>query len=152
MNRLAPSVRLMRMVAVSTPDACWRWTGGMGSWGYGSFWLNGANMNSSRAAYLLLVGPIADGLVVCHACDNPACCNPSHLFLGTQGDNVRDCNRKGRGNGQFPPGDAHPRHFAKLTATNVTEAKALYASGVTQTEIARRLKVSSSRISRLVRA
>lgn len=148
-GRLDAIKRLLRFIDRRGEDECWPWIGGMGSWGYGSFWLEGRNWNASRAAYKLLVRD-PGAFTVCHRCDNPPCCNPHHLFLGTQGDNVRDCNQKGRGNGQFESG-THPRHNAKLNATKVAQAKALYASGVKQTEIARRLGVNSSTISRAVR-
>jgi hypothetical protein len=51
---------------------------------------------SHRAAWKLTHGPIPDGLQVLHRCDNPPCCNPAHLFLGTQQDNIADMHKKGR--------------------------------------------------------
>ena len=107
-------------------------------------------MNASRAAYLLLVGPIPPNQVVCHSCDNPVCCNPGHLWLGTQGDNVRDCNIKGRAKGNFVGAD-HPRHTAKLTPDMVASARRMYAAGITQTAIAKQMGVHSGTISRAVR-
>lgn len=68
-----------------------------------------------RAAYLLCVGNIPDGMFVCHSCDNPRCCNPKHLFLGTQQDNVDDCVAKGR----HSHGERHPR--AMLTEDDVRQ-------------------------------
>lgn len=130
---------------------CWPWTGVIGTWGYGSFWFRGCNRNASRVAWVLTHGDIARDVVVCHKCDNPACCNPAHLFLGSQGDNVRDCNRKGRARGTFKS-DGHPRHMAKLSDEQVREAKHLFESGsLSQSEIARRMGVHSSTISRAVR-
>lgn len=75
---------------------CWPWQGGRNRQGYGRFKINGLDRLSHRMAYRLARGEIGDGLLVCHACDEPSCCNPSHLFLGTQRDNIIDAERKGR--------------------------------------------------------
>lgn len=57
---------------------------------------DGPIIGSARFSWELHNGPIPDGLVICHHCDNPRCVRPTHLFLGTQGDNMRDCIQKGR--------------------------------------------------------
>jgi HNH endonuclease/Helix-turn-helix domain len=141
-----------RRVDTRGADDCWDWTGPLNRYGYGSTTWKNRGHNASRLAWILTHGDPGD-MVVCHTCDRPICCNPSHLFLGTQGDNVRDCNRKGRGKGQFSDGASapHPRYTAKLNPALVSQAKNLYASGVSQTEIGRRLGVHSSTISRAVR-
>lgn len=76
---------------------CWEWQGATSEKGYGKFKLNGAVMRTNRVAWILANGMISDALHVLHRCDNPACCNPAHLFLGTNQDNVNDRERKGRG-------------------------------------------------------
>lgn len=58
---------------------CWLWQGEMNRNGYGRVWVNGKRLMSHRVTYELLVGPIADGLVLDHLCKNRACCNPEHL-------------------------------------------------------------------------
>lgn len=146
-----PLYRLLAKIDKRGHDECWPFTASIGTWGYGSFWLDGKNLNASRAAYILMVGPVGEGLVVCHTCDRPACCNPRHLFLGTPGDNVRDCQRKGRGRAHFERGKIHPRYVAKLNAETIAEAKRLYASGVSQTELGRKYGVHSSTLSRAIR-
>ena len=78
------------------PDACWEWMGARAPWGYGNAWISGVSRSAHRAAWEAVHGPISDGLWVLHRCDNPPCCNPAHLFLGTQADNMRDAARKGR--------------------------------------------------------
>lgn len=138
-------------VAVGKSGDCWPWTGSINTWGYGSCQLDGKIMNASRAAFISTHGYHPEGLVVCHTCDNPACCNPSHLWADTQANNLADCRRKGRASGTFPAGAKHPRLTAKLTPEMVSEARRLYATGVAQTEIARLFGVHSSSISRAVR-
>ena len=136
-------------VSIRGPDDCWPWMGGLNRWGYGACQYQGKATNASRAAYLDENGPIADGLVVCHRCDNPACCNPRHLWADTQANNLADCRRKGRM--RYATGERHHRTGAKLTPEMVKEARAMYASGISQSEIGRRWGIHSSVISRAVR-
>lgn len=75
---------------------CWLWTGALFVVGYGKFKQDGKDVYAHRFSYEAHVGPIREGLHVLHTCDNPVCVNPDHLFLGTQGDNNRDCVKKGR--------------------------------------------------------
>lgn len=131
------------------PDECWPWTGSVNRWGYGDCTHDGRRLNASRAAYLVTFGAIASGLVVCHKCDNPVCCNPAHLFAATQAENLADC--RGKGRARYRTGATHHRATAKMTDDMVREARRLYASGVSQSEIWRRWGVHSSVISRAVR-
>ena len=82
------------------PDDCWLWTGASGE-GYGRFKIAGYLYSAHRIAYTLEKGPIPrgdgyHGFVVMHSCDTPACCNPAHLSVGTNRDNVQDMVAKGR--------------------------------------------------------
>ncbi len=74
------------------PNECWPWTGGSFQHRYGIF----NKLRTHRIAYFLTHGIVPDGLSVLHRCDNPPCCNPNHLFLGTQADNMHDKRNKGR--------------------------------------------------------
>ena len=80
----------------STPDQCWPWTGPTLRDGYGQFNVGGTSYRAHRVAWELTNGPIPDGLEVLHACDNPPCCNPAHLSVGTHAENVADAKRKGK--------------------------------------------------------
>jgi hypothetical protein len=91
--------RFMRRVVVS--DDCWGWNGGRHGWGYAVAALrtnSGAikMFRGHRLCYLLWIGEIPPRMFVCHKCDNPPCCNPAHLFLGTPKANTHDMVRKGR--------------------------------------------------------
>lgn len=89
-----------KKVDIRSGDACWEWKSAKNSTGYG---LHGIKIDGKgrcflahRVAWVLRNGQIPAGMCVCHRCDNPSCVNPAHLFLGTNLDNVRDMDSKGR--------------------------------------------------------
>jgi hypothetical protein len=103
MEHLTPAQRadaLARFEAKFIPEpnsGCWLWTGGTSGYGYGHFSLPVRGCRTAhRAAWTLYRGQIPAGLHVLHKCDVRCCVNPSHLFLGTHSDNMRDMVRKGR--------------------------------------------------------
>ncbi len=90
-------------------DECWTWTGGTSNKGYGSFWDGERKVGAHVYSWDLHNEDGHGGHFVLHACDNPPCVNPSHLFLGTNGDNVKDMWKKDRGYSYFkerPPRNA----------------------------------------------
>lgn len=129
-------------------DACWLWTGALVRKGYGNMFWDGRSRTASRISYELAYGAFDESLLVCHACDNPGCVNPKHLFLGTDKDNFDDMIRKGRG--RFLRGSAIGT--AKLTDEKVVEIRERYAAGgITMQELGAEYGVVKQLVSGIVR-
>jgi|SRR6187399_337570 len=147
------------------PDACWIWTGGILKNGYGQFGIRRLKerhtLYAHRVAYFLAYGVDPGGLQVCHKCDVKLCVNPAHLWLGDQGQNVRDAVAKGH----MQTGDKHfyRRHpelvqrgeqrgkAAKLKEADVIEIRRMFATGMYfQYEIAEMFGVCQTNISMIV--
>lgn len=124
---------------------CWEWTGRKDKDGYGRTRYNVKPYRSCRASkmsYELFIGPFPEGMQACHKCDNPSCVRPSHIFPGTQSDNMRDAVAKNRKQGVRGENNYH----AKLTDKQVVEIKGLIKEGVRVHLIAQRFNVSDSAI------
>lgn len=98
MKRDTLAKRFWEKVNILGPNECWEWTAkAKTSFGYGRMTNGrGVHLKSHRISWTLSYGPIPDGMCVCHKCDNPGCCNPAHLFLGSKKDNTKDMMAKGR--------------------------------------------------------
>lgn len=83
-------------VKKSSKNKCWLWQRAISKQGYGTLSRNRLPFGAHRMAWILTNGEIPNGLFVCHRCDNPPCCNPHHLFLGTHKDNMVDRQNKGK--------------------------------------------------------
>jgi hypothetical protein len=137
---------------VHKAEGCWEWKAGLSA-GYGNFWTPefGVVTRSHCVSYMIHFGEIPNGLFVCHTCDNPKCVNPSHLFLGTNADNMADCAAKGRINNPamhgLTKGTGNGRH--KLTEDQVQEIRKLWPTH-TKSSIGRKYGVSQTVISHTI--
>lgn len=127
--------RLWSHVDRGGADECWPFTASLGSTGYGRLTVDGRLTKAHRIAYELVHGPIPDGGCVLHACDNPPCCNPAHLRVGTQAENTADKLERDR----QPRGIRH--WGAKLNDEKVREMRRLRDEGLTFKAIGRRFRV-----------
>lgn len=115
--------------------------------GYASLQFNRVHYLAHRFTWLIHRGPIPDGLMVLHTCDNRPCCNPDHLFLGTHQDNMDDAKAKNR----FKPplGEAHGQ--SKLKTKQVLNIiRLVTVEGLSQSAVARRYGVHQCNVSRIV--
>jgi hypothetical protein len=103
-------------------NGCINFTGARSRFGHGELGFKGKKYRAHRLSYETHIGTIPDGLVVCHRCDNPACINPKHLFLGTQADNLADARQKGRMKTPNPRGERHG--LSKLTSSDIIKIRA----------------------------
>lgn len=117
-------------------DGCWEFTGARDQRGYGRINVNDQAILAHRVAFDLVVDDIPSGMFVCHHCDNPACINPDHLFLGTNQDNINDMVSKRR----HTYGERNG--MAKLTEVQVVEIKQQLTNGVARRKIADTYDVS----------
>ncbi|MCC3246639.1 HNH endonuclease [Methylocystis sp. WRRC1] len=144
---IADRQRFHRKYERKGPDECWPWKAATSGFGYGRFKINGRLYSSHRIAYSLSKGRIPSGggwhgIEVLHSCDNPACCNPAHLSIGTHAENVADMDAKGRGNRRGSP--------RKYQVTPDICAKIL-ASGAPATELEKSLGIPMKTINRVRR-
>lgn len=157
--------------SVLKTDTCWLWQGKITGRGYGRFALGDTGkFQAHRFAYELTYGPILPGLFCLHHCDVRTCVRPDHLFLGTQGDNMRDMVQKQRHGSvihpeRVPRGEMHPRRLhpeqfvrgeqsphAKLTESQVREIRHLRATEqLSYVRLAARFGVSPTLIIHIVK-
>lgn len=139
-------IRFVKRIKIQEGNKCWLWTGKPkgGNNNYGSFYIEGKAWLSHRASYHLFVGLIGDKHVL-HKCDNPLCVRPSHLYLGSHSDNMRDMRNKHR----WQPMRGSQHGMAKLTEYDVKRIKKLLSNGVSGVTIATQFSVSKHMISKI---
>jgi hypothetical protein len=130
-------------------NGCWEWLGGRDRKGYGKYTMYRKDLRAHRMSYQLFNGPVPDELCVLHTCDNPPCCNPNHLFLGTHLDNAKDRDLKGRWRSNPRIGSTSP--FAKLKETSVYEIRRLERLGFSTRKLGRMFGVSSTTIQGIIK-
>jgi hypothetical protein len=129
--------RVWNKVLIETSEGCWIWMGTTNKDGYGQIYINYKLHLAHRIVYLLHTKRFPTDNVL-HTCDNPPCCNPKHLFEGTQNDNVQDMKVKKRAarlNGVNNPN-------SKLTNIQLEEIERYFSIGVLRSEIAKLFKIS----------
>ena len=120
-------------------NGCWEWQGALSRLGYGHFKYQGKTAIAHRIAWQLVCGEIPNGLCVLHACDNPKCVNPNHLFLGTMKDNTQDMMNK-------------QRHAYKITGGDAAIIRCRYAEGgITHREIAEEYGLARAHVSAIIK-
>jgi len=140
---------IKQRTVVDESTGCWEWTQNKTSQGYGNATFKTKTWKAHRLSYTAFIGDIPEGLVVMHSCDNPSCCNPQHLSVGTQKDNMDDMVRKGRSNIGHTHNQGSKCGVAKLKEEDVLKIKELLAKGVSQREIAEKYNVKQPTISQI---
>ena len=139
------------MEKVNKTESCWLWTGGTYIKGYGNFWDGSRQISSHRFSYKYFIEDIPKGMCICHKCDNVACVNPTHLWLGTQKQNLQDMYSKKR-NRPLNTYTSGSKHFnAKLSNIDVKTIRDVYTTGrFSHRELARKFHVSKTIITNIL--
>lgn len=134
-------------------NECWEWQGAATPKGYGVMCsgLSRRNVYTHRFAYAKAFGLPAEGLFVCHRCDNPRCCNPAHLFIGTALDNAQDMVSKGRWRGNKLQPDQRIREQRKRHRAEVLQQAGAENGWASASEIARELGLTPQAVSKNAR-
>lgn len=136
--------RRFRAFYLQAENGCWIWTGGFDRGRYGQFYISQFKVAAHRVSYALRHGPIAEGLIVCHKCDDPTCVNPDHLFLGTDLDNNADRSAKRRTHQPFGSVESYRKLSEEQVRTILTDGRSARA-------LAREFGVSSNTVSKIRR-
>lgn len=140
--------RFHNSYTINSTTQCWEWNLALSVDGYGRCYFNNVNVRAHRLSYELHYGTFPRHLSVCHKCDNPKCVNPTHLFLGTVQDNMKDKRVKGRSkginrgvlNGSAKLSDEDVETIRHLATTNLYQWQIASIFNITQSHVCRILK------------
>jgi HNH endonuclease len=138
-------LRLQKNIEIDEKN-CWIWCAGKHKQGYGQVGIRGKSQLVHRITWEIYKGKIPEGMKVCHKCDVTSCCNPDHLFLGTQNDNVKD----GIGKGRYKNRDISKNRRNKLNFLQVQEIKKLHEEGMTRKELEKMFNVGQTCIAKIL--
>lgn len=159
----------------ASKEGCWGWNGSTDKDGYGLFTLGGKALRAHRLAFALACGEIPSGMVIRHSCHNPNCCNPDHLSIGTQQDNIRDMIEAGRQFSELrnkPKSSAHTQKIGasvkayrarlkaegkphsgrrKLTDDQVRQLRSRYSAGSKLIDLSREFGLCKTAVARIAK-
>lgn len=142
--------RFWSKVEIQEPTKCWPWLGHKSALGYGRIDIRGhGHFLAPRIAYFISTHHDAGHLNVLHKCDNPSCCNPAHLFVGSNQDNVNDREAKGRNKVCNVDNRGIRNRGAKLTETDVISIRR-EATSSSHDELSRKYSVNRATINRII--
>jgi hypothetical protein len=127
--------RFWSNVKIGRDDECWPWQSHLDGHGYGIFFIGQKRFAAHRIALTLSIGGLNAALNSCHSCDTPICCNPRHLFAGTQADNIQDMIRKGRDGCLTKNKLSGDRHWMRKKPELIARGERANKSALTEADI-----------------
>lgn len=138
--------RLWSRILIASDDECWEWQGCRERQGYGRIWYGDGGVLTHRLAYILTNGePPDDAPHILHRCDNPPCCNPAHLYAGTNAQNVADKMQRGR----FKPNLGERHGNSKLTTDSVLSIRERFRGGESRDVLAAEYGIAPAYVNQL---
>lgn len=129
--------RFWSKVNMGLPDECWEWQAKLAR-GYGRFYIEHITIAAHRLSWIMLRGPIPDGILVLHKCDNRKCVNPNHLYLGTHSDNNSDRAQRNSNNQGGP--------ISRFSSKDIEDVKDLIKKGKHKLFIANKYNISLNHV------